>query len=187
MQHNLQNALYCQQLDESCFILPSVDDVLSLRGKSILNPHDCATEMVNTMLENYFLHPRYLHTNDVIKIDAKEYAQDLIYSSGDPAAPTMYFAVKSLRLHHDKHTNSVNSCYVVRGETALVQEAQVHSYNPRKRVLSFSDNVFLPRDGKKMRGLLNGKCPPALEEFLERIETCIRPFLKEGKLYSLIA
>jgi len=133
------------------------------------------------MLENYFLHPRYLHVNDVIKIDAREYAQDQFYLSGSPVIPAIYFAVKSLKLYHDEHVNSVNSCYVVRGETALIQEAQVHSYNPRKHVFSFPDDVFLRRDGK-LRRLLSGKCPSALKESLEHIESCIMPFLKEGEL-----
>nr|XP_012225012.1 PREDICTED: peroxisome assembly factor 2 [Linepithema humile]XP_012225013.1 PREDICTED: peroxisome assembly factor 2 [Linepithema humile] len=181
MQHNLQNALCCEQLDESCFILPLEADVVEFATEArislIANPYDCATEIINTMLENYFLHPRYLHINDIIKIDAKEYAQDRFYSSGSAAIPTLHFAVKSLKLYHDERINSVNSCYVVRGETALIQEAQVHGYNPRKHVFSFSDDVFLRR-GEKIR-LPNGKCPSVLKESLEYIESCIMPFLKE--------
>lgn len=165
----------------------AVEFAAEARVSLIANPYDCATETVNTMLENYFLHPRYLHVNDVIKIDVREYAQDRFYSSGSPAIPAIYFAVKSLKLYHDDgHVSSVNSCYAVRGETALIQEAQVHRYIPRKHVSSFPGNVSVRQDDEKIRRLLNDKCPPALKESLEYIEYCITPFLQEGIIYAYL-
>ncbi|EFN70620.1 Peroxisome assembly factor 2 [Camponotus floridanus] len=168
MRHNLQNALHCEQLDESCFILPLEDDVVEFASEArislIANPYDCATEMMDVMLENYFLHPRYLHVNDVFKIDAKEYAQDQFYLSGSPAICTMYFTVKSLKVDHHGRSDNVNGCYVVRGESTLIQQARVHDYIPRRHVFTFPESKY----------------PSALTEPLEHLVSCVRPFLKKN-------
>ncbi|XP_050447681.1 peroxisome assembly factor 2 isoform X2 [Cataglyphis hispanica] len=168
MRHNLQNALHSEQLDETCFILPLEDDVVDFASEAkislITNPYDCATEMVDVMLENYFLHPRYLRINDVFRIDAKEYAQDRFYSSGSPAIYMMYFTVKSLKVDHHGRSDSVNDCYVVRGESTLIQEAQVHDYIPRRHISTF----------------LEGRYPSALMEPLEHLVSCVTPFLEKN-------
>lgn len=150
--------------------MPLEDDVVEFASEArislIANPYDCAAEMVDVMLENYFSRPRYLRVNDVFRIDAREYAQDRFYSSGSPAICTMYFTVKSLKVDHYGCSDSVNNCYVVRGESTLIQEARVHDYIPRKHVSAFAERVGYPS---------------ALTEPLEHLVSCITPFLKKGE------
>lgn len=144
----------------------------------IANPYDCATETLNVMLQNYFLHPRFLHVNDMFKIDPKEHAQDQFYSSGSTGIPAMYFIVKALK--GNRNGRNVNSCYVVRGESTLIQEAQVHDYIPREHVCSLPDSALLRRNGV-VQTPPNYKYPSALTELLEHLESCITPFLRKGK------
>ncbi|KYM82398.1 Peroxisomal biogenesis factor 6 [Atta colombica] len=176
-KRNLQNALRCKQLDNSCFILPLEDDVIEFASEArislIANPYDCTTEIVDVMLQNYFLHPRFLHVNDIFRIDAKEYAQDQFYSSGFAGIPVMYFTVQALKVNRNGCSNSFNSCYVVRGESALIQEAQVHDYIPQERVCSLC-NTFLQQNKAS-----NHKYPSALMDSLEHLESCITLFLKK--------
>lgn len=143
----------------------------------IASPYDCANETLDVMLQNYFLHPRFLHVNDVFRIDAKEHAQDRFYSSASPGISAMYFIVQALKVNRNGHGSNVNSCYVVRGESTLIQEAQVYSYIPQERVFSLSDGAFLRRNEVTP----NHKYPSALMEPLEHLESCIAPFLKKGK------
>lgn len=149
--------------------MPLEDDVVEFASEArislITNPYDCATEMVDVMLENYFLHPRYLRVNDVFRIDAKEYAQNRFYSSGSPAICAMYFTVNSMKVNHHGRNENVNDCYVVRGESTLIQEARVHDYIPRRHVSTF----------------LEGRYPSALMEPLEHLVSCVTPFLKKSK------
>lgn len=149
--------------------MPLEDDVVEFASEArislIANPYDCTTEMMDVMLENYFLHPRYLHVNDVFKIDAKEYAQDRFYLSGSPAICTMYFTVKSLKVDHHGRSDHVNGCYVVRGESTLIQEARVHDYIPRRHISTFPESRY----------------PSVLTEPLEYLVSCVRPFLKKSK------
>ncbi|KAG5315044.1 PEX6 factor, partial [Pseudoatta argentina] len=177
-ERNLQNALCCKQLDNSCFILPLEDDVIEFASEArislIANPYDCATEILDVMLQNYFLHPRFLHVNDIFRIDAKEHAQDQFYSSGFAGISVMYFIVQALKVNRDGCSNSLNSCYVVRGESTLIQEAQVHDYIPQERVCSLS-NAFLQQN----RAASNHKYPSALMEPLEHLESYITLFLKK--------
>jgi len=142
----------------------------------IANPYDCATETLDVVLQNYFLHPRFLHVNDVFRIDAKEHARDQFYSSGSPGIFAMCFVVRDLKVNCNGHSSSVNSCYVVRGESTLIQEAQIHDYIPQERVCSLPDDAFL-----RNRVAPNGKYPSALMEPLEHLESCIAPFLQKGK------
>ncbi|XP_018358506.1 PREDICTED: peroxisome assembly factor 2 isoform X1 [Trachymyrmex cornetzi] len=177
-ERNLQNALCCKRLDNSCFILPLEDDVIEFASEArislIANPYDCTTEILDVMLQNYFLHPRFLHVNDIFRIDAKEYAQDQFYSSGFAGISVMYFTVQALKVNRNGCSNSLNSCYVVRGESTLIQEAQVHNYIPQECVCSLS-NAFLQQN----RATPNHKYPSALMEPLEHLESCITLFLKK--------
>lgn len=149
--------------------MPLEDDVIEFASEArislIANPYDCTTEMMDVMLGNYFLRPRYLRINDVFKIDAKEYAQDRFYSSGSPAICTIYFTVKSLKVNHHGHSDIINGCYVVCGESTLIQEARVHDYIPRRHVFTFPENKY----------------PLALMEPLEHLVSCVRPFLKKSE------
>lgn len=168
----------------SVFSVPLKDDAIEFATEAkislIANPYDCATEMLDVMLQNYFSHPRFLHVNDMFRIDAKEHAQDQFYSSGSSGISAMYFLVRALKVNRNGHSSSVNSCYVVRGETTLIQEAQVHKYIPQECVYSLPDSAFLRRNGMTQESL-NHKYPSALMEPLEHLESCITPFLKKGK------
>ncbi|XP_018397275.1 PREDICTED: peroxisome assembly factor 2 [Cyphomyrmex costatus] len=177
-KHNLRNAFHCEQLDNTCFILPLEDDVIEFASEArislVANPYDCATETLDIMLQNYFLQPRFLHVNDMFKIDAKEHAQDRFYSFGFAGISMMYFIVQALKVNRNGYSNNVNSCYVVRGESALIQEAQVHDYISLECVCSLPDS-FLQQN----RVIPNHKYPSALMEPMEYLESCITPFLKK--------
>ncbi|XP_014488358.1 PREDICTED: peroxisome assembly factor 2 [Dinoponera quadriceps] len=186
MRHNLLNNLCHERLDESCFILPSGDDVIQFATEakifSITTSCDCSSQMVDVMLANYFLHPRYLHVNDVIRIDAQEYAQDRFYTSGTSANPVIYLAVKSLRLSRNRRHYNVDSCYVVRGISTLVQEAEVHSYIPRKHVHLLSGKACSWQQDETEK-LSNIGYPSVLMATIEYLESCIAPFLKDSQLH----
>lgn len=158
----------------------AIEFAIEARISLIANPYDCATETLDVMLQNYFLHPRFLHVNDMFKIDPKEHAQDQFYLSGASGIPAMYFIVKALKVNRSGHSSNVNCCYVVRGESTLIQEAQVHDYIPRERVYSLPDSALLRRNGV-VQTPPNHKCPSALTESLEHLESCITPFLRKGK------
>ncbi|XP_011640683.1 peroxisome assembly factor 2 [Pogonomyrmex barbatus] len=180
-EHNLQKIFRCEQLDGSCFILPSEDDAIEFAAEArislIANPQNCATETLDVMLQNYFLYPRFLHVNDVFRIDAREYGQDRFYSSASPGISAIYFTVRALRVNRNGHSSNVNSCYVVRGESTLIQETQVHDYIPRERVCSLPNGILRWND--VAQELLNRRYPSALMESLEYLESCIMPFLKK--------
>lgn len=168
------------------FSVPSENNTVEFATEArislIANPYDCAIEVVDAMLENYFLHPRYLHVNDVFIIDAKEYAQDRFYSSASPANSVIYFVVKSLKL--DRQRYNASSCYVVRGISTLIQEAQIHSYIPKKHLLVprnwFSNDQALLCQNEELGRPLNNSYPSALAEPFEYLESCITPFVKNG-------
>ncbi|XP_012526182.1 peroxisome assembly factor 2 [Monomorium pharaonis] len=183
-EHNLRNVLCCEQLDDSCFLLPLEDDAIEfateLRISLIGNPHDCAKEMIDTMVKNYFLHPRFLHVNDVFRIDPREHAQDLFYTSESPTISARYFTVRGLKVNRNGHSSNVNSSYVVLGESMLIQETQVlYDYIPRERVHSLPDSAFFAQGSEMVQRSLNHKYPSALMEPLEHLESCIMPFLKK--------
>lgn len=138
-------------------------------------------ELTDALLESYFSRPRYLHINDVFGIDVKTYAESQFYSSGRPITPTIYFTVKSLKLNCNGHSNNVNSCYVVRGESTLIQEAQIHSYIPQKHVYSSLEFGFSLQQNEEIRKLSNDRYPPILSESFKYLESCITPFIKSGK------
>ncbi|KAL0113101.1 hypothetical protein PUN28_012368 [Cardiocondyla obscurior] len=181
-ERNLQNALRCEKLETSCFILPLEDNIIEFATEArislIANQYDYATETLDVMLQNYFLYPRFLHVNDMFKIDMKEYAESQFYSSGPSVNYTAYFIVKTLKVNRNGCKISVNNCYVVRGESTLIQEAQVHDYIPRGRVYSFPNSALLRRN-EDARKLLNYNYPSALAEPMKHLEFCITPFLKK--------
>lgn len=159
-----------------------IEFATEVRISLIGNPHDCVTETLDVMIKNYFLHPRFLHVNDIFRIDAREHAQDLFYSSGSPGISARYFTVRALKVNRNGCSSNVNSCYVVLGESMLIQETQVlYDYIPRERIHSLPDNAFFRRNKTALRSL-NHKYPSALMEPLEHLESCIMPFLRKGKL-----
>jgi len=159
------------------------DDTVEIAAEAkislIANPNNYKNKIIDTMLQNYFLYPRYLHVNDVFGIDPKKYAPDQFYSSVLPTMPVIYFVVKSLR-NRNKYISNINSCYVIYGETTLIQMPQLHSYIPRKHVHLFPNNV-LTQLNEGIQKLLNNICPSVVIEPLEYLESCIMPFLKKGK------
>jgi len=89
-----------------------------------------------------------------------------------PGIFAMCFVVRDLKVNCN--SSSVNSCYVVRGESTLIQETQVHDYIPQERVCLLPDGAFL-----RNRVAPNCKNPSALMELLEHLESCIAPFLQK--------
>lgn len=164
------------------FSVSSEDDAIEFAAEArislIANPYDCAAETLDVMLQNYFLHPRFLHVNDVFRINVKEYAQDRFYSSGYPGISAMYFIVRALKVNRNGHSSNINNCYIVRGESTLIQEAQVYDYIPQEQ---FCDSLPDTFRNEATKNSLNHKYPSALMEPLEHLESCITPFLKKGK------
>lgn len=136
----------------------------------VSNPYECTDKLTNSLLENYFSEPRFLRRNDLFGIDVKEYILDQTYLHTNILIPVIYFKVHSIIVNDSNHCTDRDSCYILRGETTLIQESNVHSYLPEKHTYC---------DETKAKYI--GSYPPCLEAPLEHLKHCVLPFLKSGK------
>ncbi|CAL7946508.1 unnamed protein product [Xylocopa violacea] len=167
MIHNMENALHCTV--DKCFLLPVKDDTISFAQEAkislISTPYECTENLLNALLENYFAEPRFLRKNDLFGIDAKEHVINQMYLYTNP--PVIFFKVNSIIVNDNKdNTHSIGS-YILRGETTLIQEPNVHSYLPQRH--SYCDQS----NEKYVESY-----PPSLTIPLEHLERCILPFIK---------
>lgn len=150
------------------------------RVSMILNPYDCSNDLTDSLLEAYFKVPRYLRAKDVFGVDVKQYAADFFYSAKNFGLGRVHFRVNDLRVkHRDQVESTGNGCYVLNGETTLVQTAHVHSYLPRE----FVESTGVQVDGKfcdRIEDCCIDNCPTLLEEPLHALQACVMPFLQKG-------
>lgn len=169
------------------FSVPATDNVVNfateVKVSLISNPYDSSINLTDALLKNYFSEPRFLRLNDVFSIDVKEYAKDLIYSVTQIPS-TIYFKITSQKLDGNPIGKG---CFIVQGETALIQENNVNGYLPCKK------SYLLP---EKITSLLTCEdsdnnyylktYPSVLVESSNSLKDCILPFMKSGENYIII-
>lgn len=132
---------------------------------SLINPpQGCSFCLTDTLLENYFHEPRFLRTNDVFKINIREYAYECTYSIINQFPSSLYFKVNILKINNKMN---YHGCYIILETTNLIQETNMHCYFPRE--------CF----GVSIKDAHN--CPPPLEKSLQHLEYCIRPFIENSE------
>ncbi|XP_076636331.1 peroxisomal biogenesis factor 6 isoform X1 [Colletes latitarsis] len=168
LRHNIENALQCTV--DTCFLLPikhnDVNFAIEAKISMVSNPYENANDVVIGLLENYFYKPRFLRKNDLFGINVKENISDQVYLHSNSLMSVIYFKVNAIK-GINKNCTISDSCYILHGETTLIQESNVHSYLPRKH--SYCDT-----NGK----MLTEPCPPSFAEPLKHLEYCILPFIK---------
>lgn len=134
--------------------------------------------MLDLALTNYFSTPRFLRARDVIAIDLRYYASGCFYSNADPKLASINFRVNSVTVN-EFNDHSKNGSYALYNETSLIQEANVHSYLPKKF------HFILPTAADKFEDCLIDNCPPALKEPMTQLKSCILPFLQKGRIITV--
>ncbi|XP_076391593.1 peroxisomal biogenesis factor 6 isoform X2 [Megachile rotundata] len=166
MKYNIENTLNCNV--EQCFLLPIKQSVINFAEEAkvsmISNPHEITDDLINILLENYFSEPRFLRKNDIFSIDVKGHVLDQMYLHINSLTSVVHFKVNTIIINR---TECTTSCYILRGETTLVQEPNVHSYLPRKH--SYYD---------QLKETLIELYPSSIAVPLEHLERCILPFIK---------
>ncbi|CAK9831123.1 Peroxisome assembly factor 2 [Anthophora retusa] len=169
MRYNIENALHC--IVDKCFLLPAKDDIVNfakeIKISMISNPYESSDDLINALLENYFSEPRFLSNNDLFGIDIREHIWDQIYSHTNPLMSVIYFKVNSIIINDNEKCTTSNSSYILRGETSLILESNVHSYLPQKYSHCNETNEKYTES-----------YPPNLATPLEHLKHCILPFIK---------
>ncbi|XP_017888187.1 peroxisome assembly factor 2 [Ceratina calcarata] len=166
MIYNIENSLQCTT--EKCFLLSMKDnDSFAKEAKisMISVPYEISDNLINALLESYFSEPKFLRRNDLFGIDIREQILDQMYLHNNPTTSVIYFKVNSITMSSNENDGSTNSAYILRGETTLIQEPNVHSYLPPRH--------FYSDQSKEMK-----LYPACLEVLLEHLEHCISPFIK---------
>ncbi|XP_076659143.1 peroxisomal biogenesis factor 6 [Halictus rubicundus] len=163
-RHNIENALQCTI--DNCFLLPIKDNTVNFaavaRISLISNSHEYTNDLIATILEDYFSEPRFLRKNDLFAINAK----DQIYSHSNPLLSVIYFKVNTIKAKENVNCRVKDGCYILREETTLIQESDVHSYLPRRHsYLDAKEKLVEPY-------------PPNFTNVLIHLENCILPFIK---------
>ncbi|XP_054006126.1 peroxisomal ATPase PEX6 [Hylaeus anthracinus] len=168
VRHNIENTLQCTI--DTCFLLPIKHNFVSfateVKISMISNPYESTNDVVSTVLENYFSKPRFLRRNDLFGINVKEHISDQVYLHSNPSLSVIYFKVNSIKVVDNKNCTNNNCSYILRGETTLIQEPNIHSYLPRK-------HSYL----EETTEMLIEPYPPNFKEPLEHLEHCILPFI----------
>ncbi|XP_043663491.1 peroxisome assembly factor 2 [Vespula pensylvanica] len=179
MRYNLEIVFHCIDLDDKLFLIPATDNIVNfateVKVSLIFNPYDSPINLTDALLKNYFSEPRFLRWNDVFSIDVKEYANDRIYTVAQ-IATTLYFKVIVQKLNGNLTSKG---CFIVQGETALIQENNIHSYLPCKKSYLLPEELILRLTCKNSDNNYYVKSyPPVLVEFSNSLKDCIKPFMK---------
>lgn len=152
------------------FSVPVKENIVNFAKEAkvsmISNPYEITDNLTSILLENYFSEPRFLRKNDIFGIDVKEHVLDQMYLHINYLIPIIYFKVNTIVI---KDKTCTNGCYILHGETTLIQEPNVHSYLPGK--CSYYD-----ASKEKLIELY----PSGVAASLEHLERCILPFIKYG-------
>ncbi|XP_033328747.2 peroxisomal biogenesis factor 6 isoform X1 [Megalopta genalis] len=164
VRHNIENALRCTI--DNCFLLPIKDDSVSFAAEAkismISNSYECTNDLIIAVLEDYFSEPRFLRKNDLFAINAK----NQFYSHSNPSLAVIYFKVNFVKIKENVNSTVKNGCYILREETTLIQESNIHSYLPQR---------YFYLDAKEK---LLEPYPPNFTKLLTHLEHCILPFIK---------
>ncbi|KZC12881.1 Peroxisome assembly factor 2 [Dufourea novaeangliae] len=168
IRHNIQNALQCNV--DNCFLFPikgnSVNFAVEAKISMISNSYEYTNDLISALLEDYFSEPRFLRKSDLFCINLKEHISDQLYLHSNPSMSVIYFKVNAVKVNENLSYAVKDCCYILRGETTLIQESDVHSYLPdRQSHLDTKEKLIEPY-------------PPCFLEPLKHLEQCILPFLK---------
>ncbi|KAI4492416.1 hypothetical protein M0804_002207 [Polistes exclamans] len=175
MRHNLENLFDRIDLNDKLFLVPTIDNIINFASEAkvslISNPYDCSTNLIDVLLKNYFSKPRFLRWKDVFSINVKEYAKDHIYSTNQ--IPSMvYFKIIAQKLGNDLISKG---CFIVQGETSLIQINNIQSYFPCKKSYLLLDKLITEIDLDYNYYLET--YPPTLIESSNSLKDCILPFI----------
>ncbi|KOC68156.1 Peroxisome assembly factor 2 [Habropoda laboriosa] len=168
MKYNIENALGCAV--DKCFLFSANDTInfaKEIKVSMISNPYESSDSLINALLENYFSEPKFLNKSDLFGIDIKEHILDQMYLHTNPLMSVIYFKVNSIIVDDNKECIVSNSSYILRGETSLILEPNIHSYLPQK---------YFHCDQTKEKYVES--YPPNLAAPLDYLEHCILPFIK---------
>ncbi|XP_015122617.1 peroxisome assembly factor 2 [Diachasma alloeum] len=184
MLFNVGNALRCED-GSTYFILPAGGEPQQFANEvkisMISNPYDCPSDLIDTVLKNYFSNPKYLRKNDVITVDVKECSPGLYYSLPSPQLRLLHFRVTSIAIDGNK---TLEPAYVCQTESTLIQEGEIHQYLPRNFKLSVQGLKNPTIEGEFQRGSLDN-CPGFLKKYLRELESCILPFITSDNWLGL--
>ncbi|XP_076298831.1 peroxisomal biogenesis factor 6 isoform X2 [Lasioglossum baleicum] len=164
VRHNIEIALECPI--DNWFLLPIKDDTVNFAAAATISmiskSHEYTNDLIVAILEDYFSEPRFLRKNDVFAIDAK----DQIHSYSNPLSSVIYFKVNTVKVKENVNCRAKDGCYILREETTLIQESDVHTYLPRR-------HFYLDVKEKPVQPY-----PPNFTNLLIDLEHCILPFIK---------
>ncbi|XP_031839434.2 peroxisomal biogenesis factor 6 [Nomia melanderi] len=168
VKYNIENALQCTV--DNCFLFPIKDNTINFATEAkismVSNSYEYSNDLVTAALEDYFSEPKYLRKNDIFAIDLKEHIYDQFYSHSNHSLSVIYFKVNTVNVKKDMNCTVGCSCYILRGETTLIQEPDVHSFLPQRHsYLDTKENLM-------------ELYPSSFAQFLKRLEDCILPFIK---------
>lgn len=152
----------------------SVSCAIEMKISLISNPHECTDDLMNSLLHNFFIFPRYLRLHDIFGIDVKKYVPEANYGTSDSKLKTLYFRVNSLKTD-DQKKKICDGCFVIYGKTTLIQESNLNSYIPKKCLCD------IPLNTEKQ---FSSSWPPAFKEPLQQLQTCIAPFLQKSMAFN---
>lgn len=124
-----------------------------------------------------------MRLNDLFSIDVKEYAKDLTYSVTQIPSK-IYFKIKSQKLNGNPIGKG---CFIVQGETALIQENNINDYLPCKKSYLLPEKIISRLTCKDSdNNYYLETYSPVLVESSNSLKDCILPFMKSGENYIII-
>lgn len=127
---------------------------------------DIPSDVIDTVLKQYFATPRLLCINDIISVNVKEYAaQHYITNKQVNGIKTIYFKCKNAR---DSESVNPHDCFVcVSDDSSLKLSSNVQSFIPKTTEL-VADNYTLDC------------CVYGLTDYFADLKASIKPFLTKG-------
>ncbi|CAG9816067.1 unnamed protein product [Phaedon cochleariae] len=140
---------------------------------SLINsPLDINHSVTDAILERYFKKPKLVNKGDIIEIDVKFFAEDVLLLNNKLSnVESIYF--KCNKVIHG-NVEVFETYYCVIGETSVSQSVDIQSFLPKKiaKIVS-KDNP------SSFRIPL---CPYGFEKDLEKIQRAVKPFITGRKI-----
>lgn len=137
---------------------------------SLINTnHDLSNALIDGLVKNYFRTPKFVHRNDLIAIKFRKYAPEVYYTSAKFLGDFVHF-----RCNNAIFDGSEPGGLCVVGETTIKQSANCQSY------VAPSDRI-LCEFGDDFEDCAINRCPFGLNNYLERLERIVNPFLRRSK------
>lgn len=140
--------------------------------------HEINHGIIDMLLKNYFKTPRILYKGDIFAVNIAKYAPDFICSSYELNFEFLYF--KCRKISTNSIDDSLSGYFVVVGESTLKQGPNIRGYLPIS-IFNFCNKDVLENGGNYADCLIS-KCPRGLEEYLEKIDKGVRPFLQKSNI-----